>query len=132
MKRLDDFALDPFKLEINLANFNLPLTKKVCHSKLHLSSYHYPLANLSQVFMLKNYLMRLWLEPTFSVKKIFNVTQKTHMKYFALSWGKMKQLKYITTFTKEEKFQFLYLIEVWQNKPFVGHKNKSMLIGQSH
>ena len=37
--------------------------------------------------------MRLWLEPTFSVKKIFNVTQKTHMKYFALWWGKIKTIK---------------------------------------
>ena len=36
--------------------------------------------------------MRLWLEPTFSVKKIFRVTQKTNMKYFALSWGKIKKI----------------------------------------
>ena len=42
--------------------------------------------------MLKNYLMRLWLEPTFSVKKVFNVTQKTH-EIFCIIVGKNETIE---------------------------------------
>ena len=36
--------------------------------------------------------MQLWLEPTFSVKKIFDVTQKTH-KIFCIIVGKNKTIE---------------------------------------